>query len=190
MQVSATPNNIGLMSIADIVQSMSPQQQREFEAQKRDLAARTAKLKAEEQRAMKAKRDAWVAKMGRESPPAFAALGLPAEPKLVSEALRRTIQLLDNANRRRIPLTVGEARKEAVDSILSSFRSLATGLSPEAVRGLLGDAGLQAAQAANLARVENQPGRTTPAQEAQLRSEDGKFKRDLRVSRLGKLDDI
>jgi len=166
------------------------QQQREHEASRRELAEREARVKADEQRIAKGRRDAWVAKMGRECPPAFTALGLPAEPKLVTEALKRTIGLLDDANRRRLPLTLAEAQKEAVDSILVSFRSLAGGLSPEALRALVGENGLQAVQAANLARVENQPGRTTPQASEALRAENGQFKRDLRVSRLGKLDEI
>ncbi len=166
------------------------QQQREAASRERQLAEREARIKAEEAKIAKGRRDAWVARMGRECPPAFQSLGLPNEPKLVKEALRLTIGLLDRAAQRRIPMTVAEAQKEAVDSIVGSFRSLVTGLSPDAVRGLVGDAGLQAVQAANLARVENQPGRSVPAPTDQPRGENGQFRKDMRVSRLGKLDDL
>lgn len=166
------------------------QQQREHAARERALAEREARVKAEEQKTLKARRDGWIAKMGRECPPAFAALGLPQEPKLVQEALRRTIGLLDDANRRRIPMTLAEAQKEAVDGIMVSVRSLVTGLAPDAIVKLVGESGLQAVQAANLARVENQPGRTTPAASEQPRGENGQFRKDHRIepsSRLGRL---
>jgi len=166
------------------------QAQRESVARERQLAERENRIKAAEQKQAKAARDAWVAKVGRESGPAFQALGLPQEPKLVAEAHRRTVATLDKAHRDRIPMTLREAQREAVDSLMASARALFTGLKPDVLRGLVGEEGLSAVQQANLARVEGQPGRTTPGEQPQIRGEDGKFKRDLRVSRLGKLDEI
>lgn len=166
------------------------QAQRAAVARERQLVERENRIKAAEQKQAKAQRDAWVAKLGRESPPAFQALGLPQEPKLVTEALRRTVGLLDNAHRNRIPMTLAEAQEEAVDSLMASARALFTGLKPDVLRGLVGEEGLSAVTQANIARVEGQPGRTTPPAEDQPRLEDGRFKRDLRVSRLGKLDEI
>ena len=163
------------------------QQQRDHMARERALADREARIQASEQKAAKARRDGWVARVGRESPPVFQEMGLPAEPKLVNEAVRRTIHLMDDAARKRIPMTLREAQKEAVDSLMASARALFTGLAPDTLRGLVGEEGLSAVQAANLARVENQPGRTVPAAEDQPRGENGQFRRDMRVSRLGKL---
>lgn len=164
------------------------QAQREHAARDRELKEREAKIVAAEQKAAKAQRDAWVAKMGRECPPAFAALGLPAEPKLVAEALRRTVATLDESRRQRIPMTLAEAQKEAVDSLMASARALFTGLPAETLRGLVGEEGLSAVQQANLARVEGQPGRTTPQPSEQPRGENGQFKKDHRISKLGNLD--
>lgn len=158
---------------------MTRQQQEAFHRE-RSLREREARLVEAEQKQAKARRDAFVARAGREWPAQFEALGLPNEPKLVKGALQETMKLLEDAHRKRIPLTLAEAQREAVDTVMAQARALFGGLKPEALRALVGEEGLSAVAQAQLERVKEQPGRTMP----ERRDSNGQFqsKRVIKMS--------
>lgn len=148
--------------------------------QERALARERAELerwKAERQRAeMESKRTRGTEVLQRweaEAPQAFAELGVRGE-KAIKTAHEWSLDVLKRAHKAGMRMTIAEARAEAAERMRDAIGSTVSGLDPQDLRAMVGDAGLSRFSQAQQAALATQPGRQpAPAEQPppQLREE-------------------
>lgn len=155
-------------------EKMTPDQRRQadqrrdaetaYQRRDRELREREQRIQQQEQTAHKANVDQTFAKLQKSVPAALESAGLVATPHTID----LFAQVKQSARASGVQMTDAQAAaivKREVEALVGGFAK-----NPVALRGVLGDQGVEAIRQAELQRIEDQPGRRAQRAEPQVQA--------------------